>query len=84
MTYIFKPEEDEVKRYFKDTAQVTEEIIELYDDLLAPEAVEHYFDIYYHQQKDRWDKKKILDAFQLINSRGFPLNFQFKEVRHKF
>lgn len=84
VTYIFKAEDSEAERYFRETAQVADEIMELYDDLLAPEAVEHYFDVYYHQQKDRWDKKKILKEFHLPNRRDFPLQFQFKQADTKF
>lgn len=84
VTYVFKPEDSEAERYFRETAQVANEIMELYDDLLSPEAVERYFDLYYHQQKDRWDKKKILEEFHLTNSKAFPLQFQFKQADKHF
>lgn len=83
-TYIFEAEDSEKERYFRDTAQVTREVMSLHEDLLSPQAVEQYFDLYYYKNKDRWDQKKILENFQHGSCENFPLLFQFKQASKDF
>jgi CRISPR-associated endonuclease/helicase Cas3 len=86
-TYIFRPEDQRAETYFRETAQAAHQLIDLYPDLLSEEAIRHYFDLYYYQQKNRWDAKCILDAesFHLDGGdNAFPFLFQFKTVAEKF
>lgn len=84
-TYIFKPEDQKAETYFRDTAQVAAQILELHDDLLGEDAIRHYFDLYYYRQKDRWDEKQILEKFRVnAGNRDFPFLFDFKEAAQEF
>ncbi len=83
--FIFRSEHTKAERFFADTAQCAGQILPLYDDPLDLKAVEHYFKLYYWDQKDRWDEKKIMDNFRLhSNDREFPFNFGFKHVAETF
>ncbi|MCW1887567.1 CRISPR-associated endonuclease Cas3'' [Luteolibacter flavescens] len=85
-TYIFEAEDQRGEAYFRETAQVARELIELYPDLLGEDAIRRYFDKYYYHQKRRWDSKDILskDNFHLPPDKTLPLKFQFKTVVESF
>jgi CRISPR-associated endonuclease/helicase Cas3 len=86
-TYVFKPEDQKAETYFRETAQVAHQLIDLYPDLLGEEAIRHYFDLYYYQQSKRWDSKDILspDSFHIDGGdKAFPFNFQYSTVAENF
>ena len=85
-TYVFVPEDQKGEAYFRETAQVASGLIDLHPDLLSREAIHAYFDLYYYQQKSRWDSKGILsrECFRRENDRTFPFHFQFATVAEKF
>jgi CRISPR-associated endonuclease/helicase Cas3 len=84
-TFIFKPEDKRGEAYFRETAQVAEQILDLHDDLLSEAAIKHYFDLYYYRQKTRWDEKKILENFRVeAGARDFPLVFGFQKAAKEF
>lgn len=83
--FIFRPEDQKAETYFRDTAQVAAQIIELNEDLLGEDAIRHYFDLYYYRQKERWDEKRILDMFRVNGgNRDFPFLFDFKSAAGEF
>lgn len=87
VAYIFKPEDQKAEAYFRDTAQVAEQLLDLHPDLLGEEAIHHYFDLYYYRQSKRWDSKRIVDSdsFRLDGSDPeLPLKFQFARVADDF
>lgn len=85
-TYIFEPEDQRGEAYFRETAQVARQLIDLHPDLLGQEAIRHYFDLYYYQQSRRWDAKDILssESFHLSQDRSLPFKFQFQTVAESF
>ena len=86
-TYIFRPEDQKAETYFRETAQVAHQLIDLHPDLLGEEAIRHYFEIYYYQQSKRWDAKDVLssDGFHIDGGdKAFPFNFQYSTVAEKF
>lgn len=84
-TYIFRPEDQRGETYFRETAQVAYQLLDLHPDLLGLDAIRHYFDLYYYQQKSRWDSKDILGNFRLDgNMKSFPFHFDFRIVAEKF
>lgn len=84
-TYIFRPEDQRGETYFRETAQVAHQLLDLHPDLLGEEAIRHYFDLYYYQQKSRWDSKDILGQFRLDGrNRDFPFDFSFATVADDF
>lgn len=84
-TYVFRPEDQRGETYFRETAQVAHQLLDLHPDLLGQEAIRHYFDLYYYQQKSRWDSKDILGRFRLDGrNRSFPFDFGFATVADEF
>ncbi len=86
-TYIFKPEDLKGEAYFRETAQVSHQLIDLHPDLLSQEAIRHYFDLYYYQQSKRWDSKGILEpeSFRLDGGdKALPFKFQYVTVSQNF
>ncbi len=84
-TFIFIPEDQRGEAYFRETAQIAHQLIELYPDLLGQKAIHHYFDLYYYQQKSRWDSKNILESFRLAGGdKTLPFHFQFATVAKEF
>jgi CRISPR-associated endonuclease/helicase Cas3 len=87
-TYIFKPEDQKGETYFRETAQVAHQLLDIYpDDLLGQKAIHHYFDFYYYQQSKRWDSKGILEpeSFRYRpQERDLPLKFQYATVARNF
>lgn len=83
-TYIFRSEHTRSERFFSDTAQCAGQILALYQDILNLESMNHYFRLYYWDQSPRWDEKKIMDNFTLLNDRDFPFNFGFMQTAEDF
>lgn len=85
--FIFKPEDEKAEAYVRETAQVASQVAELHQDLLSTDAIRHYFDLYYTNQKSRWDKHGILDDNCLRFDPGnpkLPFVFNFKTIAEKF
>ena len=83
-TYIFRSEHIKSERFFAETAQCAGQILSLYRDPLDLEAIRHYFRLYYWDQSVRWDEKRIMDNFSLINEKAFPFNFGFARTAEAF
>ncbi len=83
-TYVFRSEHTTSERFFSDTAQCAGQILTLYQDVLNLEAIQHYFQLYYWDQSQRWDEKRIMDNFSLLNDRKFPFNFAFMQTAENF
>lgn len=90
VTFVFRSEHRSSERFLRDTAQVADQLLgggskaPLYDDLLAPEALEKYFHLYYWSQQDRWDAERIVDETALDNRRDLPFLFAFRSISDKF
>jgi CRISPR-associated endonuclease/helicase Cas3 len=83
--FVFKPEDTRAETFFRDTAQVAAQVLELESDLLGEDAIRRYFDLYYYRNKQRWDEQHILDRFQLRpGCREFPLAFDFASAARDF
>jgi len=84
-TFVFIPENQKGEAYFRETAQVARQLIDLHPDLLGEKAIHDYFDLYYYQQKRRWDSKSILESFRLDGrDKAMPFHFQFASVAKDF
>ena len=82
--YIFTSEHVSANRYFADTAQCATQVLKLHADPLSLEANEHFFRLYYWDQKARWDAHHILENFHLEQNRDFPFNFSFETAAQNF
>jgi len=83
--HVFHSEHTASETYFRETANVGHEILDLHsDDPLSTAAVNAYFDKYYYQQKSKWDAKDILSDFTIVRDHKLPLLFQYKSVAEKF
>lgn len=84
-TYIFIPDDQKAEAYFRETAQIAHQLIDLHPDILSQKAIHHYFDLYYYQQKTRWDSKGILGNFRLDGTdHSLPFKFQFSTAAKDF
>lgn len=84
--HVFHSQHISSERYFRETANVGHEILDLHaDDPLSTSAVKAYFEKYYYQQKTQWDAKAILDDFKIApQDRHVPLLFQYRTAAEKF
>ncbi|MDH5590997.1 MAG: CRISPR-associated helicase/endonuclease Cas3, partial [Gemmatimonadota bacterium] len=84
-TIVFESEHRSSEAFLRDTAAKAREILPLHDDPLSPEAVEHFFRLYYWDQSDRWDHKKILGEFHLDRTNEkLPFLFGFARAAERF
>jgi CRISPR-associated endonuclease/helicase Cas3 len=88
--FLFSSEHTGSERFLRDTSNVTVQLLggensrPLYEDLLSLDAMEHYFRLYYWDQKQRWDAKGILGEFTIQHDRRFPLLFGFQSCADRF
>ena len=83
-TVVFQSEHESSEAFLRDMAQVSREILHLYDDPLSLPAVEHYFRLYYWSRKARWDYRHILDEFEVRPDRSMPFRFGFARAASRF
>jgi len=89
-TFVFESEHREYEQFLNDTVAAAVQILgagdsePLYSDLLSLEAVEHFFRLYYWAQQERWDSKRILHEFNLVNNKDLPFLFGFETVGKRF
>lgn len=82
--FVFDSEHEASNRYFSDTAGCAKQAMSLYPDPLELNAIEHYFRLYYWDNKAKWDAHHILDCFHLQNEKAFPFNFSFARAASRF
>lgn len=78
--FVFMPEGRKLIGYLKSVAQTASEVMPLYDDMLAVEAIEHYFRLHYWNQQDQWDAKSIMPMFADAQN----VTFQFRTAAQEF
>lgn len=88
-THIFRSEHQRAEAYFRETAQVADRVLALFENPLGLESVEKYFQLYYlaHNPANapKWDTKDIGGDFKLHRgSRKLPMLFQFRSAAEKF
>lgn len=82
--HIFHSEHNASEIYFRETANVGHEILDLHSkDPLSTAAVNAYFDKYYYQQKAKWDSKDIISDFSPGDVK-LPLQFNYRTAADKF
>ena len=79
--YFFDTEKPPPPGLLRRTAASAKELLEDYDDLLSPEAIEHYFQLHYWKKSDSWDHQNVLDAFGNQPNR---LEFNFREAAERY
>lgn len=83
-TIVFESEHQSAERFLADTANCARQVMELHDDPLKLDSVEHYFRLYYWDQSGRWDRKKILHKFKLGNKKVLPFLFSYMTAAQEF
>lgn len=82
--HIFESEHDN-EMYFNGVKNVGKEMLDLYADApLEPVAIENYFQKYYQENKNNWDKHEILDCFTLNQNKDLPFLFNYKTASQNF
>lgn len=74
---VFVFETEEAPRFLGQAPQHAREVASLFDDLLSLGALRQFFELIYWSRKELWDKKKLMECFEL-GSEG--LHFQFREA----
>lgn len=83
-TYVFRSEHPVKERFLRPMMQDAAQIAEQHEDLLSPEAIEHYFRLHYWGQRDR-DQEMVLDCFELRGHEpSAPFGFNFREASARF
>jgi len=88
--FLFRSEHGRNEAYLRDTGNVAVQLLgdkgfaPLYEDPLSLEAIEHYFRLYYWEQRQRWDRRQLLDSFKLEQCRSLPFQFSFRTVATAF
>lgn len=87
-THVFRSEHQRAEAYFRDTAQVADQVLALFENPLGLESIERYFKLYYQGHRPpnapRWDTKGILDEYSIEQNPALPFKFQFKTVSDNF
>ena len=81
--FIFQSEHTRSEQFFRDTAQCTEQVMDMYPDPLALAANEHFFRLYYWNRQVQWDAKHILENFR-FGDRKLPFLFAFEKTARDF
>jgi CRISPR-associated endonuclease/helicase Cas3 len=90
ITYLFRSEHGKRESFLRDTANATEQLLgggmhpPLYPDMLSLDAVEHYFRLYYWDQRDRWDARHVLSEMNLGTTLEMPFLFNFRTISERF
>lgn len=85
--YVFRSEHIRAEAYFRATADIAKQVLDLHDDPLTLAAVEHYFRLLYWEAGTGagWDAKGVLDKFQISSrSKDLPFLFSFATVARDF
>ena len=79
--YFFENESLPPPGLLRQTADSAKELLNQYDDLLSPEAIQHYFELHYWKKSDGWDRHHVLKS---IGNQPNKLEFNFREVAAKY
>lgn len=86
--HVFRSEHQRAEAYFRETAQIAQQVLALHEDALGLASVEQFFTLYYlgHNPPNgsRWDTKQICDEYRLNQDRKLPFQFQYRTVAEKF
>lgn len=67
--------------WFSDKTNLARQVMMKYPDPLEPDAVQFYFDLFFHIENKALDKYKILDS---LNKGAGECSFQFREISAKY
>lgn len=84
--FVFHSEHTSSERFFQETASVGHQVLDLYSEApLSTDAIKAYFNLYYYQQKNKWDSKSIMEDFKIVpDNKKVPFLFQYKTASDKF
>lgn len=86
--HVFGSEHHRAEAYFRETAQIAQQVLALHEDALGLASVEQFFKLYYLRHNppngSRWDTKQICDEYRLNQDRTLPFQFQYRTVAKKF
>ncbi|MEL7498744.1 MAG: CRISPR-associated endonuclease Cas3'' [Planctomycetota bacterium] len=81
--YFFDTEVAPPPGLLRQAAESAGELLNKHEDLLSPEAIEHYFKLHYWKKSESWDQNGVLkDLVQDLNKVQF--NFRAAAQRYKF
>jgi CRISPR-associated endonuclease/helicase Cas3 len=83
-TTVFETDHTSSERFIARQIGSARQILDLYDDLLSPEAINHYFRVHYWERNQEWDRQDVLDCFTLDRSGTTPFVFAFRTAASAF
>lgn len=83
MVYIFDTESPPPPGVLRHAAQAARELMDVYPDPLAPDAIEAYFRHYYWSQEHRWDKCEVMEALR-DDLRSTELLLKFRTAARRY
>jgi len=61
---VFEPEDPIPAGELRLAAATTRELLNEFEDLLSPQAVDAYFTLHYWKRREEWDRYRVLDCFK--------------------
>lgn len=83
-TFVFDADQPPPRGLLQQGANTAQELWDIYQDPLAPDAVEQYFRLLYWKKSDEWDKFKIMEYMKLDSNRPSELHFQFRAIEERY
>jgi CRISPR-associated endonuclease/helicase Cas3 len=76
---VFEPEDPIPAGELRQAATTARELLNDFDDLLSPEAVDAYFALHYWKRRDEWDRHRVMECFKS----GGELDFREAAGRYR-
>ena len=81
--YFFETESLPPPGLLRQTADSAGELLGEYEDLLSPEAIEHYFHLHYWKKSDSWDSNGVVKVL-VQDFQKLKFNFRGAADRYRF
>ena len=92
-TWLFHPKEPRFANQgtLQQAANHSQQVMALptyANQILSPQAMQHYFSLHYWQQEgetgEKWDKQRVMECFNAGNSVQEPFHFQYQTAAETF
>jgi CRISPR-associated endonuclease/helicase Cas3 len=67
--------------FLRQSSDSAKELLDQFDDLLAPSAIEEYFRLHYWKKSSAWDQHEVLEA---VGNQPSKLEFNFRQIADRY
>ncbi len=67
--------------FLRQSSDSAKELLGEFDDLLAPAAIERYFQLHYWKKSSAWDQHKVLEA---VGNQPNKIQFNFRQIADRY